>query len=310
MDATATKRNADRFADEDLLNARGRPTIANIDNPRLLAILEFLSIHRYATFDDLIAHLGGDPTSLRRLIQVAKSRSNRLLHIPDQISQQHNVSKKVVYELGARGVQILKERGHRILERPVSNFDHATLAAHATASIQTGIDAQPNASLITWDQIKQRKKTPATDASSPFDIPYQSVDGPRHVRADSPIFGIKLDLGTHSLYRFFPGIEADNATKSDRLIAEQLSAYLAIERDRIPETYYAFPPKSWYVPFLVRNAHQADRVKWMIEILNRLTNGAGSKTILFMRYNPDGKPGYLFTEPWWRAGYEPVYLNK
>ena len=47
----------------------------------------------------------------------------------------------------------------------------------------------------------------------------------------------------------------------------------------------------------------------MMDELNRITSGLGSKTLIFKVASPDSAPGYLFGEPWERVGYDPIILS-
>ena len=48
----------------------------------------------------------------------------------------------------------------------------------------------------------------------------------------------------------------------------------------------------------------------MMDELDRITDGRGSKTLIFKVANRESAPGYLFNEPWERVGYDPITLSK
>jgi hypothetical protein len=48
----------------------------------------------------------------------------------------------------------------------------------------------------------------------------------------------------------------------------------------------------------------------MMEELDRITDGRGSKTLIFKVANRDSAAGYLFGEPWERVGHDPIVLTK
>ena len=132
------------------------------------------------------------------------------------------------------------------------------------------------------------------------------------VRADSPPFGIVLNLDDRNKFRFFPGIEADTATEPiqvsnfDRTsIFSKFKAYLAIESNETYRTHFGFP--IFFVPFVTTSA---SRMRAMMDELDRITQGLGSKMLIFKIANRDGAPCYLFNEPWERVGYDPILLSK
>jgi hypothetical protein len=280
------------------------------------SILQFLARNRYATFKDIHAFIAGDETTLRRDLRLFKGDAVAYIKICDQDAAERNLRTHIRYELDNKGLVYLKQNGLAdvALERPhISNFTHAVLASHGTGSIEAGVAAASNATLLLWPEIKATKSMPPKTASAanPFGIPYADKDGEIHrAYADSPPFGIKLALEDRSKFRLFPGIEADNGSKAKQKIIDQFEAYLAIEREREYVSHFGFPDGSFFVPFLVKSIHQTDRVEWMKDILEEMTEGKGSKTMMFMRYQPEGAPGYLFNEAWERVGYGPVTLAK
>ena len=141
------------------------------------------------------------------------------------------------------------------------------------------------------------------------------VDGvarEKTVRADSLPFGIAIDLGDRKRFRFFPGIEADTGTEPiavsnfDRTsIFSKFKAYLAIEADETYRTHFGFP--IFFVPFVTTSA---SRMRAMMDELDRITDGHGSKTLIFKVASQEGAPGYLYSEPWERVGHDPIVLSK
>ena len=54
----------------------------------------------------------------------------------------------------------------------------------------------------------------------------------------------------------------------------------------------------------------------MMKVLQRITDGKGSKIFLFKTFpaftsfeKPPGSTGHMLTEPWQRVGYPDFYLN-
>jgi hypothetical protein len=121
-----------------------------------------------------------------------------------------------------------------------------------------------------------------------------------------------LDLADRKKFRFFPGIEADTGTEPITVsdfertsIFSKFKAYLAVEAAETYRTHFGFP--IFFVPFVTTSA---SRMRSMMDELNRITDGRGSKMLIFKVANRDGAPGYLFREPWERVGHEPIALSK
>ena len=307
-----------RFGNEPVLNDDGKPVRA-VMTERQTQLLAFLERNRYATCDDIHAYLKGDITALRRTIRVLKAAPNIYIKVCDQHAEARNLRRKIAYELDRRGIEYLRETGKIIPDRRyVRNFTHAALASHATASIEAGITAAPHARFIAWSEILSSQSMPSATkrmehpAGMPVAYEIDGVQYPKTVRADSPPFGIVLTIDDRKKFRFFPGIEADTGTEPIAVsdfertsIFSKFKAYLAIEANETYRTHFGFP--IFFVPFVTTSAA---RMRSMMEELARITDGRGSKTLLFKVASQDGAPGYLFSEQWERVGYDPIVLSK
>jgi hypothetical protein len=307
-----------RFGSEPVLNGAGKPVQA-VMTERQTQLLAFLERNRYATFDDIHAFLSGDPTALRYTIRVLKAKPNCYIKVCDQHAEERNLRRRLAYELDRKGIEYLRESGKLIPDRRyVRNFTHAALASHATGSIEAGISTAPNARLITWSEILASQNMPAAtkrmEHPAGMRIAYE-IEGivrEKTVRADSPPFGIVLDLADRKKFRFFPGVEADTGTEPIAVtdfertsIFSKFKAYLAVEAAETYRTHFGFPV--FFVPFITTNA---SRMRSMMDELDRITDGRGSKTLIFKVANRESKPGYLFGEPWERVGHDPIVLSK
>lgn len=314
----STKRNS-RFGNDAVLNADGKPVHAVL-TPRQLRLLDFLERNRYATFNDIHGYLKGDPTALRYSIRVLKAKPNSYLKVCDQHVEERNLRRKVAYELDRRGIDHLRQGGKTVADRSyVRNFTHAQLASHATASIETGITDAENARLISWSEILGSEAMPALtkQLQHPAGLRAQYEAGgilfDKTVRADSLPFGIELRVeGDRKKFRFFSGIEADMGTEPIAVsnfertsIFAKFKAYLSIESGGVYKSHFGFP--NFFVPFVTTNV---SRMRAMMNELERITQGIGSKTLVFKVANQEGAPGYLFNEPWERVGYDPIILAK
>jgi hypothetical protein len=307
-----------RFGSDPVLNREGKP-ILPVMTDRQMRLLSFLQRNRYATFDDIHAFLAGDPTALRRTIRVLKGKPTNYIKVCDQHAEERNLRRKVAYELDKNGVEYLRRNGAHIPDRSYArNFTHAALASHVTASIEAGIASAPNARLISWAEILSSKAMPETtkrlDYPTAMRVSYH-VDGEvfeKSVRADSHPFGIELAIDDRKKFRFFPGIEADLGTEpiattnfERTSIFSKFMAYLAIEHAETYRSHFGFP--IFFVPFVTTSE---PRMRTMMDELDRITHGRGSKMLIFKRADRHGAPGYLFSEPWQRVGHNPITLAK
>ena len=300
------------------MNGAGKPVQA-VMTERQTQLLAFLERNRYATFEDIHAYLSGDPTALRYTIRVLKAKPNCYIKVCDQHAEERNLRRRLAYELDRRGIEYLRESGKLIPDRRyVRNFTHAALASHATGSIEAGISAAPNARLISWAEILSSQSMPAATKRmghpAGMRVTYE-IDGilrEKAVRADSPPFGIVLDLADRKKFRFFPGVEADMGTEpitasnfERTSIFGKFKAYLAVEAAETYRTHFGFPV--FFVPFVTTSGA---RMRSMMDELHRITGGRGSKMLIFKVASRDSSPGYLFGEPWERVGHDPIFLSK
>jgi hypothetical protein len=135
-----------------------------------------------------------------------------------------------------------------------------------------------------------------------------------HVVTDGAPFGVGRSDAGDSSYIFCPGIETDCGTEPIDVSDFQRSSlykkfilYLAIDEQRIYRSHFGFP--NLYVPMITTNAA---RLSSMMRLLERITGGAGSMTILFKTFpafTSLGKPpppsGAMLTEDWQRVGHPP-----
>jgi hypothetical protein len=102
------------------------------------------------------------------------------------------------------------------------------------------------------------------------------------------------------------GTEPITASNFERTsIFGKFKAYLAVEAAETYRTHFGFPV--FFVPFVTTSA---SRMRSMMDELDRITHGRGSKTLIFKVANRESTPGYLFGEPWERVGHDPIVLSK
>ena len=136
--------------------------------------------------------------------------------------------------------------------------------------------------------------------------------------ADGRPFGLERTIDGKRSYLFFPGIEADCGTEpidagdpGRSSIAKKFAAYLAIVEQGVHRSHFGFP--NFFVPFITTSGV---RMRSMMELLDRLTAGQGSKILLFKTFpsftaaeKPPAPTGHMLTEPWQRVGFPPLSLD-
>ena len=317
MDATAaTKRNS-RWTRRPTLGARKTAQLS----PHDIAIFAALARYRYLPADYIHALVGGSFKHLIHRLNVLTREPNLFVNRPAQQRANANANHRpLIYELDVRGIRALQEHGVEYQRnRSPASFAHELMVCQTTASFELGARTA-DVRVITWNDILRSERLPETTRRSPkpFHIPITvSVDGQRldtHVAADGHPFGIARLIDGVPAYYFCPGIEADCGSEpvdaSDfarSSIYKKFALYLAVEAQGIHRSHFGFP--NFYVPIITTNEIRA---RSMMDLLSRITNGAGSKIFLFRTFpaftsfeKPPPPCGDMLTEDWQRVGYPP-----
>ena len=322
----ASRKRSSRWGHTPLLTRDGAAWIATITERDITGIFGPLSRYRYLPADYLHAFTGGNRDYLVHRLSMLSREPNRFVARPHQ--QRANAGanhRRLVYELADNGWALMQERGVlRERTRAPANFAHELMASQLMASVELGA-RENGARLISWPEILQSKSLPDETRRSlkPYSIPVTATTdaGPisAHVAADGQPFGIARIIGDRPVYFFCPGIEADCGTEPVDTSDFQRSSlyrkfvlYLAIEAQGIHRAHFGFP--NLYVPFVTTNAA---RLGSMMRLLERITGGAGSKTILFntfpafTSFEPPPPPsGHMLTDDWQRVGHPPFNFLK
>jgi len=199
------------------------------------------------------------------------------------------------------------------------------MVCRITASFELGTRENTNVRLITWQEIMASDKIPLAtkNLANPASIHVSfEIGGKRCTKAviaDAQPFGLKRTNpdGTGAVF-FFPGIEADCGTEpiesSDYLrsaICNKFSAYRAIAAQELYKSHFGFP--NCFVPFITSSTV---RMQSMMQMLEKLTDGKGSKMFLFKSFptlssfeKQAPASGHLLTEPWQRVGFPALALT-
>ena len=293
---------------------------------RDIEIFTLLTRYRYLPSDTIHAFVGGSMSALSRRLNYLSRKPNLYLARPRQQRETADANyRHLIYQLDERGSRVLKERGLSFLPKSYHrNFAHELMVAQIIASFDLGTRERKNVRLITWPEILANPTTPEATRQSPTAtaIPVTfSAGGEQHsvhVNADARPFGIERVIDGARTYLFFPGIEADCGTEPVEAgsferssIAKKFAAYIAIAEQGIYRSHFGFP--NFFVPLI---APSKVRMESMMALLQRMTVGRGSKMFLFKTFpvlsSVEKAPragGRMLTEPWLRAGFEPLTLT-
>ena len=307
MDAA---KNRDRFSNQPRLNKRGRPVVAQMID-RQPAILRALAEHGTLTVYDIHAIVGGNLRALRESIDTLKNRPNEYIRILPEQLRTRNLRENLYYQLAPRGVEWLNANGHHADQpRRVYNLGHTGLVSHIMASIAAGIGQQSQSRFVSWDEIQTHPKFPAETRIAKDNTAIPHANG--HIRPDTHPFGIELPEDGKKKYRFVV-VEADNGTETiyptkpreykGNSIYAKFEAYLEFIEGKSFHTRYGLP--NYYVLFVFTSQ---TRLANAMTLLGSMCSG--SKFILFQESKQDAPPGYVFTTPCERVGFDPLYLNQ
>jgi hypothetical protein len=326
MDAIVKKPRRNSRWTRDAVTNNGR-VIAVYPTDRDIEVFKLLTSYRYLPADYIHAFVGGNLKALTRRLNSLSRKPNLYLARPQQ--QRGNASanhRPLIYELDERGSRVLRERGLSYLPRSYHrNFAHELMVTQIMASIELGTRENPHIRHISWAEILASANTPKVtrDSPTPASIPVTfSIRDERHavnLTADAQPFGLERVIDGNRSYLFFPGIEADCGTEpldandyERSSIAKKFAAYTAVAEQRLYRSHFGFP--NFLVPII---AATRTRMHSMMRLLEKLTDGRGSKMFLFKTFpaftlpeKPLGPDGHMLIEPWHRAGFDPFYFTQ
>jgi len=327
MDAIPQKQTRNSRWSRDPAIGNGGEPVTVYPTERDIEIFNLLARYRYLPSDYIHAFIGGNAKALGRRLNLLARKPNLYLARPHQQRQNADANyRRLIYQLDERGSRVLRERGTSLLAKSYHhNFAHELMVSQITASVELGTIENSNVRLITWPEILANDNTPLStrSAATPgaIRVSYSLRGETRRdeISADARPFGLERTIDDKRSYLFFPGIEADCATEPldasdlDRSsIAKKFCAYLAIAEQGIYRSHFGFP--NFFVPFITTNDA---RMRSMMELLDRLTGGRGSKMFLFKTFpsftSPEKPPpanGHMLIAPWQRAGHPPLHLDR
>lgn len=295
---------------------------------RDLEVLSLLARYRYLRKDFLVRLLGdvSEQWVTRRLRSLFDLG---LINRPQEQWQAYNARySPVVYEIDDRGEEVLRQHGLYPMEvshltrkarnGAIRQYPHSMMICDTLASIEIGLQGS-GCSLVTWQQIIERRGT--MHLENPFKLPckisytFPATGKTHHANTyviPDGLFGIRYpDKGV----RFF-AIEAERGNGIRRSNLEQPSflkkvlAYKDIITQKTHTEVFGIPNLRVLVvtPKAERARHMAELAVETIGPSNIfLFHDIPTQDSLFKAPKPFPE---LFTEPWNRAGREPVYINE
>lgn len=317
MDTVTIKMRNSRWDTSPVLGAGGASKVACITERDIERIFAPLTRYQYLPVTYLHALGGGSLDYLVNRLNLLSRAPN--LYVRRPLEQRANAAanhRPLVYELATRGWTVMEELGfERRFARPSKNFAHELMTCQVLASFELGARAS-GAQLITWKDILGSQNLPEATRRSPtpWNIPVPTGTTDARIVPDGFPFGIRREIDGKPVFFFCPGIEADCGTEpiesSDfgrSSIQKKFTLYLAIEALGIHRSHFGFP--NLFVPFVTTTTA---RLNSMVRLLERKTNGAGSRGILFATFPTARQPGKttpaisnMLAHEWQRAGHPP-----
>ena len=326
MDAVTPKLRNSRWDREPVLDADGKPVVARITD-RDIEIFRLLARYRYLPLNDIHAIVGGSFKNITHRLGLLSRKPNLYINRPHQQRQNADTNHRhLIYELDDKGIALLRDLGLDYAKVHHRNFTHELMVCRIMASFHLGTRENANIRLITWQEILASDKLPAATKtlSNPASVPVSFlVRGERCTKAvvaDAQPFGLERTNadGTRA-YFFFPGIEADCGTEpiesydyERSSIHGKFAAYRAIAAQELYRSHFGFP--NCFVPFITTTTA---RMQSMMRMLEKLTDGQGSKMFLFKTFptltsfeKQAPSSGHMLTTPWQRVGFTPLDFTK
>ncbi len=325
-DVAALSGRNSRWDRNPIVDTNGDPRVARLTE-RDIELFKLLARYRYLPGDDMHAFVGGSLDAVVRRLNLLSRRPNNYLARPHQQRESADANyRRLVYELDERGWRVLRERGYPSLPKQSHrHFAHELMVCRITASFELGARADSAVRLIAWPDILASENTPAATRASPTpaSIPVSFTLNDRtyslNLTADGQPFGIERNHAGQLTYLFFPGIEADCGTEpvetsdGDRSsIVKKFAAYRAVASQGMHRTHFGFP--NFFVPIITTTTR---RMESMMKLLDRMTDGRGSKMFLFTTYpafssfeKPPPAGGHMLTRSWHRVGFPPFKFTE
>jgi len=304
---------------------------------RDIELFKLLARYTYLRSNFLYAFLGGKSETRFKERLGHLYHDGRYINRPEQQWQFANCRyMPVIYELDARGEQVLREQGLVQDDSPLlkkgrigayRQFAHQLMICDCLASIELGVREDPRLRFISWHEVMARAPEKTRDLDNPFEIPVSisyalPPSGNAH-QADTTVipdglFGLQYTPDDAKTYRFF-ALEADRGTMPvarsnlhQTSYLKKILAYREIVAKHIHRSHLGLPNL-----MILSVTSSEERMSNLMSLISQLTGGNGSTVFLFktlstvgdFRAAPMPTP-YILTAAWKRAGCDDFYINK
>ncbi|MEJ0011268.1 MAG: replication-relaxation family protein [Bauldia sp.] len=292
-------------------------------SPRDIEIFRLLRRYRYLPSNFLGEFVGGNPIRLKQ--RLGDLYHEGYLDRPPQQWQTLNARyRHATYELGRRGREALVAGGYApAATLPVSGiFAHEAMVCSVIAALELGARLTPGTQFLAWEglSLALRPAAPFTLEPMPINLSHQGQVLGFRLRPDGQPFALQRRLNdgrTRTLY--FPGVEVDRHTEPLTVadlhrtsILRKILGYREIVATGAYQEHFGF--SNMLVPIVTINAAHMEHIK---QLILDVTGGKGASYLLLktvpdflhpdLALQPDAA---LFREPWQRAGYPPLDLER
>jgi hypothetical protein len=264
-------------------------------------------------------------------LKLLERNPNALVDRPPQQRHAYNANyRHLTYAISRKGMQALRDfdrltpqtiEWYRRITANRKHYQHETMAAYLTGSIDLGARHDRSLRFIPWHDILARPRCPESTryADNPFEMPY-TLDGKRQTLIPDGLFGI--EYVTRGEYAFF-ALEADRHTEpieSNDLrrssYVRKLHAYRQVIRDSVYQKHFGIPNLQ-VLNVTVSDLHLGNIMAHLQRLAATGGKIAGTRPFLFKSVsslNPYvNKPpatAHVLSAPWQRVGLEEVYINR
>lgn len=298
-----------RASDEPILRSDGSIYAIKRAHGLQLEALKIMARHRLVSAKWLAALLGCTYDWAMRLLTKMQAKPHAFIKLCDE--QRNNINRylfePLYYELTDAGIAELARHGIEVTDRENGyTFDHQVMVDLIGESLEIGFKENSDVRCIPWEEIREDMPDP-NDRFITIEIEVGGKPRRVQVRPDEFPLGIQNPKG----FLFLDGYEADRANEplaakyfNRSSIRRKYVEYLTIIESGAGRAH--FNRKTYYALFFFDSPA---RMRSAMELLRQITDGRGSRFILFSHFDvslpPDGR---ALTTPCLRVGAPPLSL--
>lgn len=302
---------------------------------RDIELFKLLSRYQYLRSTFLFALLGGRSETRFKERLGDLYHDGKHINRPDEQWQFANSRfMPLVYELDARGEQVLREQGLVPHDAPLKKgnvgvsrqFAHQLMICECLASIELGVRAQAGLRFISKENIIAKAPERTRTLENPFaltvSISHTFPGGTAHhadlTTVPDALFGLEYARGAERLYRFFV-LEADRNTMPVRRMnlretsyLRKVLAYQQIFAQEAHKTHLGLPNL-----FVLTVTNKEEHMKNIMGLVKELSIEGKNPSFLFKTMSslgdflkPSAPTPHMLTTPWLRVGYDALAIGE